>query len=190
MSILEEICSNFCFDCNKSYLFSCSLDLQMWMHADQRQTGFLGRPEFYNALRLVAVAQCKRELTPEIVKAALYGPAAAKIPPPKINLPVNPAPYSSAESVASGTQMALSALTPSPAPNATENQSYFPSQQTQSSDRPKACRLLLQLIHCNQIQLQHFLGEVVCWDLVFPMLMFPAIGPVGCLVELQVRLQG
>lgn len=46
MSILEEICSNFCFDCNKSYLFSCSLDLQMWMHADQRQTGFLGRQSF------------------------------------------------------------------------------------------------------------------------------------------------
>ncbi|KAG6736598.1 hypothetical protein POTOM_060537 [Populus tomentosa] len=28
----------------------------------------------------------KRDLTPDIVKAALYGPAAAKIPPPQINL--------------------------------------------------------------------------------------------------------
>lgn len=32
------------------------------------------------------MAQSKRELTPDIVKAALYGPAAAKIPPPQINL--------------------------------------------------------------------------------------------------------
>lgn len=61
---------------NRGYL----LYLQIWMHADQRKSGFLGRPEFYNALRLVTVAQSKRELTPEIVKAALYGPAAAKIP--------------------------------------------------------------------------------------------------------------
>ncbi|XP_030478678.1 uncharacterized protein LOC115695742 isoform X2 [Cannabis sativa] len=60
---------------------------QIWMHADQTKTGFLGRPEFYNALRLVTVAQSKRDLTLEIVKAALFGSAAAKIPPPKINLP-------------------------------------------------------------------------------------------------------
>ncbi|KAI9398821.1 hypothetical protein POPTR_002G008600v4 [Populus trichocarpa] len=59
---------------------------QIWMHADQSRTGFLGRPEFFNALRLVTVAQSKRDLTPDIVKAALYGPAAAKIPPPQINL--------------------------------------------------------------------------------------------------------
>ncbi|GKB07342.1 hypothetical protein Tco_0835626, partial [Tanacetum coccineum] len=42
--------------------------------------------EFYNALKLVTVAQSKRELTPNIVKAALYGPASSKIPAPQINL--------------------------------------------------------------------------------------------------------
>ena len=31
---------------------------------------------------LVTVAQSKRELTPDIVKAALYGPASSKIPAP------------------------------------------------------------------------------------------------------------
>lgn len=46
----------------------------------------MGRLEFYNALRLVTVAQSGRQLTDDIVKAALYGPAAAKIPPPNINL--------------------------------------------------------------------------------------------------------
>lgn len=45
----------------------------------------LGRLEFYNALRLVTVAQSGRQLTADIVKAALYGSAAAKIPAPKIN---------------------------------------------------------------------------------------------------------
>ncbi|KAK7283462.1 hypothetical protein RIF29_12997 [Crotalaria pallida] len=59
---------------------------KIWMIADQAKTGYLGRNEFYNALRLATVAQSKRELTPDIVKAALYGPAAAKIPPPQINL--------------------------------------------------------------------------------------------------------
>ncbi|XP_020582679.1 epidermal growth factor receptor substrate 15-like 1 isoform X2 [Phalaenopsis equestris] len=49
----------------------------------------LGRSEFYNALRLVTVAQSGRQLTADIVKAALYGPAAAKIPAPKIN-PTSP----------------------------------------------------------------------------------------------------
>ncbi|CAK7346013.1 unnamed protein product [Dovyalis caffra] len=67
---------------------------QIWMHADQSRTGFLGRPEFFNALRLVTVAQSKRDLTPDIVKAALYGPAAAKIPPPQINLQATAAPSS------------------------------------------------------------------------------------------------
>ncbi|KAI3745614.1 hypothetical protein L6452_08015 [Arctium lappa] len=59
---------------------------QIWQHADHNRTGFLGRQEFYNALKLVTVAQSKRELTPDIVKAALYGPASAKIPAPQINL--------------------------------------------------------------------------------------------------------
>ncbi|XP_068640018.1 uncharacterized protein [Aristolochia californica] len=67
---------------------------QIWMHADQNRIGFLSRQEFHNALRLVTVAQSGRELTPDIVKAALFGPAAAKIPPPQINpvpgsVPVN-----------------------------------------------------------------------------------------------------
>ncbi|PRQ25189.1 putative EF-hand domain pair protein [Rosa chinensis] len=77
---------------------------QIWAHADRRQTGFLGREEFYNALRLVTVAQSKRDLTPEIVKAALYGPAASKIPAPQINLTGTPAPapqFSSAPAVSS-----------------------------------------------------------------------------------------
>ncbi|KAL4186434.1 hypothetical protein AMTRI_Chr09g14120 [Amborella trichopoda] len=66
---------------------------QIWMHADQNRSGFLGRPEFYNALRLVTVAQSGRELTPDIVKAALFSPAASKIPAPQINfVPGAPVP--------------------------------------------------------------------------------------------------
>ncbi|KAJ7951180.1 Calcium-binding EF hand-like protein [Quillaja saponaria] len=64
---------------------------QIWAIANHSQSGFLGRTEFYNALKLVTVAQSKRELTPELVKAALYGPAAAKIPAPKINFTSAPA---------------------------------------------------------------------------------------------------
>ncbi|KAI3797193.1 hypothetical protein L1987_32447 [Smallanthus sonchifolius] len=63
---------------------------QIWQYADQNRTGFLGRHEFYNALKLVTVAQSKRELTADIVKAALYGPASAKIPAPQINLTALP----------------------------------------------------------------------------------------------------
>lgn len=66
--------------------------LQIWAFANQSQSGFLGRAEFYNALKLVTVAQSKRELTPEIVKAALYGPAASKIPAPQINFSATVAP--------------------------------------------------------------------------------------------------
>uniref|UniRef100_A0A6N2KBV0 EF-hand domain-containing protein n=1 Tax=Salix viminalis TaxID=40686 RepID=A0A6N2KBV0_SALVM len=85
---------------------------QIWMHADQSRTGFLGRPEFFNALRLVTVAQSKRDLTPDIVKAALYGPAAAKIPPPQINLQATAAaPHMAAAS--SATQMGSVAPTAS-----------------------------------------------------------------------------
>ncbi|CAH9145282.1 unnamed protein product [Cuscuta epithymum] len=67
---------------------------QVWMHADQSHSGFLSRGEFYNALKLVTVAQSKRELTPDIVKAALFGPASAKIPAPQINVAAIPAPQS------------------------------------------------------------------------------------------------
>ncbi|CAI9110472.1 OLC1v1010500C3 [Oldenlandia corymbosa var. corymbosa] len=59
---------------------------QIWTIADQNRTGYLGRQEFYNALKLVTVAQSKRELTPEIVRAALFSPASAQIPPPRIDL--------------------------------------------------------------------------------------------------------
>ncbi|KAG6591212.1 hypothetical protein SDJN03_13558, partial [Cucurbita argyrosperma subsp. sororia] len=82
---------------------------QIWMHADQRKTGFLGRLEFYNALRLVTVAQSKRDLTPEIVKAALYGPAAAKIPPPKIDLSAVSVTQSTSVTAASPPQMSMPA---------------------------------------------------------------------------------
>ncbi|CAK9270871.1 unnamed protein product [Sphagnum jensenii] len=61
---------------------------KIWQSADQGRTGFLSRPEFYNALKLVTVAQAGRDITPEMVRAALTGPAAAQIPPPRINTPV------------------------------------------------------------------------------------------------------
>eukprot|EP00258_Populus_trichocarpa_P004443 XP_002306434.3 uncharacterized calcium-binding protein C800.10c isoform X2 [Populus trichocarpa] len=115
---------------------------QVWMHADQRNAGYLGRQEFYNALKLVTVAQSKRELTPEIVKAALYGPASAKIPAPQINLAATPAP----KTVAPAPQ--LSGTTPASSPNvgirppqvpgnAVTNQQYFPSQQGQFTRQPQ-----------------------------------------------------
>ncbi|MCD7454048.1 hypothetical protein HAX54_023365, partial [Datura stramonium] len=63
----------------------------IWTYADQSRAGFLSRQDFYNALKLVTVAQ-KRELTPEIVKAALFTPASAKIPAPQINLAAIPGP--------------------------------------------------------------------------------------------------
>jgi epidermal growth factor receptor substrate 15 len=56
------------------------------MYADKNRTGFLAREDFYNSLKLVTVAQSGRELTPDIVKSALYGPAATKIPAPRINI--------------------------------------------------------------------------------------------------------
>ncbi|XP_039021069.1 epidermal growth factor receptor substrate 15-like 1 [Hibiscus syriacus] len=66
---------------------------QVWMYADQKKLGYLGRQEFYNALKLVTVAQSKRDLTPEMVKAALYGPASARIPAPQINVAATPTPH-------------------------------------------------------------------------------------------------
>ncbi|CAM0144932.1 unnamed protein product [Urochloa decumbens] len=59
---------------------------QIWTYADKNRTGFLGREDFYNSLKLVTVAQSGRELTPDIVKSELFGPAAAKIPAPRINV--------------------------------------------------------------------------------------------------------
>ncbi|KAJ0526249.1 putative EH domain, EF-hand domain, EF-hand domain pair, EF-Hand 1, calcium-binding protein [Helianthus annuus] len=73
----------------------------IWTYADQNRSGYLGRAEFYNYLKLVTVAQSKRDLTPDIVKAALYGPASAKIPPPQINLPASTPPQSNPNMVGS-----------------------------------------------------------------------------------------
>ncbi|KAB2632015.1 epidermal growth factor receptor substrate 15-like 1 [Pyrus ussuriensis x Pyrus communis] len=119
---------------------------QIWMHADQNKTGFLGRPEFYNALRLVTVAQSKRDLTPDIVKAALYGPAAAKIPAPQINLPPTSAPQSNPVAAASRPPMGMGTPPTSQnfgfrgpgVPHASSNQNYFPPQQNQSMRPPQA----------------------------------------------------
>jgi epidermal growth factor receptor substrate 15 len=46
--------------------------------------GFLNRLGFYNALKLVSVAQLRGHLTPENVKHALS--ATSRIPAPKINM--------------------------------------------------------------------------------------------------------
>lgn len=82
---------------------------QIWTHADQNRTGFLGRAEFYNALKLVTVAQSKRDLTPDMVKAALFGPASAKIPAPQINLGALTTPQSNLNATAGPTQVRSSA---------------------------------------------------------------------------------
>ncbi|KMT01560.1 hypothetical protein BVRB_9g215600 isoform B [Beta vulgaris subsp. vulgaris] len=111
---------------------------QIWTFADQNRTGFLGRPEFYNALKLVTVAQSKRDLTPELVRAALFGPASAKIPAPQINLPVSPVPQSSAAGATPSTSQ-MSSVAPissqnpglrgvSGSPNVNMNQQYSQPQ--------------------------------------------------------------
>ncbi|KAF7817689.1 actin cytoskeleton-regulatory complex protein pan1 isoform X1 [Senna tora] len=113
---------------------------QIWMHADQAKTGFLGRTEFYNALKLVTVAQSKRELTPDIVKAALYGPAAAKIPAPQINLSVLPPPLPNSVASAPASQTGASRPVSSQSFSYTGqglsgqivNQMYTPSPQNQT----------------------------------------------------------
>ncbi|KAK9740229.1 hypothetical protein RND81_03G020900 [Saponaria officinalis] len=112
---------------------------QIWMHADQNRVGFLGRQEFYNALKLVTVAQSKRDLTPEIVKAALYGPASAKIPPPQINLSLSPTPPTPSVPSSRPVQMGLIAPPASQnfgfrgpvPPNQSVNQHYYPSPTNQ-----------------------------------------------------------
>ncbi|KAL6995988.1 hypothetical protein U1Q18_006126 [Sarracenia purpurea var. burkii] len=118
---------------------------QIWMHADQGRTGFLGRAEFCNALKLITVAQSKRELTPDIVKAALYGPASAKIPPPQINLAaataapqlnaVAPAPTPHMRPVAPSASQNLGFRGQVP-PNTSMNQQYFPSHQSMRPPLP------------------------------------------------------
>ncbi|KAJ4837699.1 hypothetical protein Tsubulata_035014 [Turnera subulata] len=124
---------------------------QVWTIADQNRSGFLGKPEFFNALKLVTVAQSKRDLTPDIVKAALYGPAASKIPAPQINLPAAAAPpapqVNPMAAAVSAPQQMGGALPQSPAqnlgfrgpgaPNPTMNHQYFPSQQGQTMRPPQ-----------------------------------------------------
>ncbi|XP_035540783.1 epidermal growth factor receptor substrate 15-like 1 isoform X1 [Juglans regia] len=113
---------------------------QVWAIANQSQSGFLGRAEFYNALKLVTVAQSKRDLTPEIVKAALYGPASAKIPAPQINLTATAAPQLNSTVAAPRPQIGavppMSSLNvairgPQVPPNVVMNQQHFPSQGSQ-----------------------------------------------------------
>ncbi|XP_074582854.1 uncharacterized protein LOC141839091 [Curcuma longa] len=110
---------------------------QVWMHADQNRTGFLGRTEFYNALKLVTVAQSGRQFTPEIVKSALYGPAAAKIPAPKISpvsstlSPINSATAQPA--VSTNTLHPPSNQFSSITPNAPQNPGFRPMQAPQNA---------------------------------------------------------
>ncbi|XP_063947068.1 uncharacterized protein LOC108218629 isoform X4 [Daucus carota subsp. sativus] len=111
---------------------------QIWMHADQNRTGFLGRAEFYNALKLVTVAQSKRDLTPDIVKAALYGPASAKIPAPQINLAALSAPQTNLTPPATAPQISprppytapqVNSRGPSPTPHANQMPPSLPQTQ-------------------------------------------------------------
>ncbi|KAJ8764004.1 hypothetical protein K2173_004877 [Erythroxylum novogranatense] len=117
---------------------------QVWMHADQRKAGFLGRQEFYNALKLVTVAQSKRELTQDIVKAALYGPASAKIPAPQINLAATPAskvgvPAAQLTSSTSATASQNVGIRPAQAPGiVSANHQYFPTQPNLHPTPPQA----------------------------------------------------
>ncbi|KAK1270116.1 hypothetical protein QJS04_geneDACA004434 [Acorus gramineus] len=129
---------------------------QIWMHADQNRTGFLGRAEFYNALRLVTVAQSGRELTPDIVKAALFSPAASKIPPPQINQAAAPAPQPNSVAapspqlnpvatptsrmgvVAPNSSQNLGFRGPQAVPNTGVNQQFFPSPANQFMRPPQA----------------------------------------------------
>lgn len=120
---------------------------QVWMHADQAKTGFLGRNDFYNALKLVTVAQSKRDLTPDIVKAALFGPAASKIPAPQINLaaipPQRPNPVASTSvgqiGVTSGpTSSQGYAYRGQGLAGSVGNQQYLPSQQGANMRPPQS----------------------------------------------------
>ncbi|XXG39203.1 hypothetical protein AAC387_Pa01g0224 [Persea americana] len=118
---------------------------QIWLHADQNKTGFLGRAEFYNALKLVTVAQSGRELTPDIVKSALFGPAASKIPAPQINPAATPAPQVNSmappapqmSSIPQTTSQNLGFRGLQALPNAGMNQQFFPSPGNQFMRPPQ-----------------------------------------------------
>ncbi|WOK99912.1 epidermal growth factor receptor substrate 15-like 1 [Canna indica] len=108
---------------------------QIWMYADQKRAGFLGREEFFHALRLVTVAQRGIELTPATVQAALKYPDAAKIPAPKINALPDPASQMKFAATTSSSQMSAMGSTnqtpglrgQAPLPNTGVNQHTFPA---------------------------------------------------------------
>ncbi|KAK4368222.1 hypothetical protein RND71_012014 [Anisodus tanguticus] len=114
---------------------------QIWTYVDQSRTGFLSRQEFFNYLKLVTVAQ-KRELTPEIVKAALFTPASAKIPAPQINLAAIPGPRPAnkiGSAVPGAAVPPVSGAAPTAAPSfGIRGQQVLPVQQNQymSPHRP------------------------------------------------------
>lgn len=90
-------------------------------------------------MRLVTVAQSKRDLTPEIVKAALYGPAAAQIPAPQINLAAIPPQHPNQVATTSVANMSVTAPTPTQGfayrggqglAGSAVNPQYFPPQQS------------------------------------------------------------
>lgn len=94
------------------------------------------------------MAQSKRDLTPDIVKAALYGPASAKIPAPQISVTAMPAPQFNT-AAASAPTPPVGPVTPTSSqnlgfrgpqvpPNAGINQQHFPSQGSQLMRPPQA----------------------------------------------------
>ncbi|KAL7104145.1 hypothetical protein ACP275_08G225600 [Erythranthe tilingii] len=109
---------------------SNSVLAQIWAHADQNRNGFLNRTEFYNALKLVTVAQSKRELTKDIVKAALHGPASAKIPAPEINFAATPTPRSNTKAALHGKEGAASASSTTTQPKTPEIKELFRSSSS------------------------------------------------------------
>lgn len=73
---------------------------KVWQFADKGQSGSLSRLEFYNALKLVTVAQSGRDLTPVLVNKALSEPAASQIPAPQIQTRLAPTQAQAAQQVA------------------------------------------------------------------------------------------
>ncbi|KAL3701908.1 hypothetical protein R1sor_019930 [Riccia sorocarpa] len=110
---------------------------KIWQISDQGSTGFLSKLEFYNALKLVTVAQTGRELTPEIVRSALAGPAAAQIPAPRIVTPGGPPPQPAAPQVGLGAAVGPGRSAPGPTPGGTGG---FPDPFAASASGPPASR--------------------------------------------------
>ncbi|KAG2608653.1 hypothetical protein PVAP13_4NG338600 [Panicum virgatum] len=116
---------------------------QIWTYADKNRTGFLAREDFYNSLKLVTVAQSGRELTPEIVRSALFGPAAAKIPAPRINISTTPqtnivpSPSNATQGLVSG-QQNPAIRGPQGLPGASSNAQVRPPQPPNANTVPPA----------------------------------------------------